>query len=137
MRDKYLERKIIGLSNAKLMEVLRLGNAEKGEIFAVAEEEANLRKLEYIAYTTQITEIQSLEPKLDVNSQEFKQFNWGACFLAFYWCLSNKMDYWVFLLCIPIVNFGVMLYLGFNGNRLAFEKSDFDSPNDFLKVQVE
>ncbi len=47
------------------------------------------------------------------------------------------MDYWVFLLGIPIVNFGVMLYLGFNGNRLAFEKSDFDSPNDFLKVQAE
>ncbi len=80
MRDKYLERKIVGLSNAKLLEVLRLGNAEKGEIFAVAEEEANLRKLEYTAYSAKITEIQSLEPKLDVNSQEFKEFNWEPAF---------------------------------------------------------
>ena len=42
---------------------------------------------------------------------------------------------WTILWFVPFVNIGVMFYLGYNGNRLAFEKSRIESIDDFMVIQ--
>ena len=69
--------------------------------------------------------------------KKLNKWNWGAFWLAPLWTLANKLEFWTFLCFIPFLNFFIYFYLGYYGNRLAYEKSDFDSVDDFMEVQKE
>jgi hypothetical protein len=66
---------------------------------------------------------------------ELRKWNWGAAGLTWIWGASNRV--WIsFLVFIPFVNFFFWIYLGLNGNRLAWQKNKWTSPDDFLKTQA-
>jgi hypothetical protein len=63
------------------------------------------------------------------------RFNWAAFLLTPIWCLVYKLDRWAIGSHIPGINMILMLYMGFNGNKMAYERSSIDSVNDFMAVQ--
>jgi hypothetical protein len=68
------------------------------------------------------------KPQLDPEEikEQIKGWNWGAFFFNWIWGLVHKV--WISLLMfIPIVNLGVMIYLGLKGNELAWEKGSWKS----------
>jgi len=73
---------------------------------------------------------------------EIKGWNWGAFFLTWIWGIFNKV--WIALLAlvigfIPVINIiGVlvmMIVLGLKGNEWAWKNRQFESVEQFKKVQ--
>lgn len=78
------------------------------------------------------------------------QWNWGAFLLPWLWAFNHKLPAWgvgmlaLFLLSfVPLVNivtglisFGLAVYLGLNGHKLAWENRRFDGGvTQFISVQ--
>lgn len=65
---------------------------------------------------------------------KIRRWSWGAFFLNWIWGVSHGV--WISLLAlIPIVNFGVMIYLGLRGNELAWKNGSWSSIEAFHKSQ--
>ncbi len=74
-------------------------------------------------------------PISDNDSRLLKKWNWGACMLGPIWAFPNKLDWWAVLGFVPGVNIVVAIYLGLQGNRIAFRKSDIKSVREFMILQ--
>jgi hypothetical protein len=61
-------------------------------------------------------------------------WNWGASGLSILWGLSSGVwrVLWMF---IPIVNIFFVIYLGMNGNKLAWRANKWESVEKFIEVQ--
>lgn len=69
-----------------------------------------------------------------VAPHEIKKWNWGAFGLPVLWGIYHGV--WISLLCfIPLVNFGIMIYLGIKGNELAWQRNRWKSVQDFHDSQ--
>ena len=75
-----------------------------------------------------------------------KKFNWGAFFLNWIWCLANEYFKGALIFFfLPLVNLipfigsfialGLYIWLGINGNRIAWQQKRWDSVEHFHKVQ--
>jgi len=65
---------------------------------------------------------------------ELKKFNWGAFGFSVFWGIGNKV--YISLLClIPVFNLVWMFICGIKGNRWAWENGDYESIEEFKKVQ--
>jgi len=133
MDKEYFERKIKELTDDKLIDLLQKTSHEPGtDIYKVAKMEADQRGIKFEAKVITDTGKSEADPN---DKDKLRKWNWGAFLLAPIWALANRLDLWTILCFVPIVNIGVIFYLGYNGNRLAFEKSKIDSVDDFLAVQ--
>jgi hypothetical protein len=66
--------------------------------------------------------------------------NLGAALLPGFWTLSHGAPalgvlFWLFFLPLPPIALGIMVYLFFNGNRVALERRIFRDPAEFEAVQ--
>jgi hypothetical protein len=130
MDKEFFQRKIKELTNDKLIDLLQqTSNESSSDIFELANEEAEQRNLKF-----ELTDKDNVENKSD-DKEKLRKWNWGAFFLGPVWALANKLEKWAILSFIPFVNIAVIFYLGYNGNRLAFEKSKIDSVDDFMLIQ--
>jgi hypothetical protein len=129
----FFERKIKELTDDKLIELLqKVSDESNREILELARQEAAYRRLGF-----KIAEPASLE-ETDNNFNEkliLKKWNWGAFILSPIWTLANKLENWTILLFVPFVNIFVIIYLGLNGNKLAYAKSKSVSVHDFMLIQ--
>uniref|UniRef100_UPI004047C2DA hypothetical protein n=1 Tax=Roseivirga sp. TaxID=1964215 RepID=UPI004047C2DA len=133
MDKQFFHRKIKELTDDKLIDLLqKTGNDLNQEVFELAKEEAGRRGLEF-KLIDKADNASLLNESND--TEKLSKWNWGAFFLAPIWTLANKLEIWTILCFIPFVNIGVIFYLGYKGNRLAFEKSKIDSIDDFLLIQ--
>lgn len=72
---------------------------------------------------------------------EIKKWNWGAFFFNWIWGVCNGV-YWS-LLCLlgfipyigPFISLGVCIWLGINGNELAWKGKHWNSVEHFKRVQ--
>lgn len=65
---------------------------------------------------------------------EIKGWNWGAFLLSWIWAIGNGV--WVGLLAlIPGIGLIVAIYLGIQGNELAWQKRQWKSPAQFKATQ--
>ncbi len=71
----------------------------------------------------------------DDDKRKLKKWNWGAFFLSLLWTTGNKLEIWTVFCIIPFLNIIIMFYLGYYGNRLAYNKSSIDSVDDFMVIQ--
>jgi hypothetical protein len=67
------------------------------------------------------------------------RLNVGACGAAGLWTFWHGAPvlgvlYWIGFV-VPAVPIGIMVYLLFNGNRVALQRRRFESPEQFLRVQ--
>ncbi len=133
MNFDFYKSKIQELSDEKLKELLQIANNPSNKnIFELAKAEAEKRKISLETITTypQPVDSKNLDAKI------LKKWNWGAFVLSVIWTLAHRLEKWTILCFIPIVNIYAVFYLGFNGNRLAFEKSNISSPEEFMKLQA-
>ena len=68
-----------------------------------------------------------------------RRLNVGACGAAGFWTFFHGAPvlgvlYWLGMV-LPPVPLGIMVYLLFNGNRVALQRRRFASPEQFLRVQ--
>ena len=130
----FFRQKIKKLSDQELPYLLqKTGNGVNPEIYQIAKREASDRNLEYERKATIKTDEKQID---DATKQKLDQWNWGAFLLAPFWTLANKLESWTILCFIPVINIGVSIYLGYNGNKLAFPKS-LNSVDDFMTIQKE
>ncbi len=54
------------------------------------------------------------------HEEEFTKWNWGAFFLSWIWCLSNRVYLPLLLVFIPIVNLAFPIIVGIKGNKWAW-----------------
>lgn len=84
---------------------------------------------------------------------EFKKFNWGAFGCTFIWAAAMKRWGWFAVMLLSMVSFMphelyvhvepflrcgqliAAIYLGINGNRLAWESRDWDNLQQFRETQ--
>lgn len=127
----FFKRKIDELTDDKLMDVLQKtgGNVE---LYGLAKEEAERRGL--MSRPVEQSHGGDLTTKPE-DEQKLREWNWGAFLLAPIWALANGLDKWAILCFVPIVNIVVVFYLGYNGNRMAFDKSEIESVDDFMIFQ--
>ncbi len=71
----------------------------------------------------------------DDDKRKLKKWNWGAFLLSLLWTTGNKLEIWTVFCFIPFLNIVVIFYLGYYGNRLAYNKSSIDSVDDFMAIQ--
>jgi hypothetical protein len=136
MRDEFFKNKIERLSDEDLIDLVSKARKDRvsTQIFELAQQEANRRHLDFDLIEHQIS-VEEKTNKLINNTEDLNHWNWGAFILAPFWALSNKLDKWAILSLLPPINIVAMIYLGRNGNRLAYEKSQLESVNDFLQIQ--
>ena len=136
MKPEFFKNKIENLSDENLLDLIIKASKDPSntKIFDIAKKEAEKRNLQFDLKEDEISnEIEDTE--LNDETEDLKRWNWGAFILAPFWALSNKLDKWAILSLLPPVNMIVIFYLGLNGNRLAFEKSEIKSVNDFMQIQ--
>lgn len=80
------------------------------------------------------------EPLTPVVERLVHGLNPGAALLAGFWTFAHGAPvlgvlYWLFLLPLPPISLGIMVYLFFNGNRVALERRVFAGPEQFVAVQ--
>ena len=63
-----------------------------------------------------------------------KGWNWGAFFLNWIWGIGNK-TYIALLMFIPFVNIVMLFMLGAKGNEWAWKNREWESVEQFKKVQ--
>jgi len=134
MKKHFFQRKISGLTDSKLLALLKFRNEKNRDFIELAAAEAIRRNL-LIGSAEMHPAAASLTR--EAPNRELEKWNWAAFFLAPLWTLANKLDVWAFFSLIPFANFIVAFYLGFRGNRLAYQKSDIESVRDFMLVQKE
>src|SRR5687768_14440080 len=133
MDKEFFQRKIKELTDDKLIDLLqKTGGGSNPDIFELAKDEAEGRNVKF--ELTDKDDKSIVENKSN-DKEKLRKWNWGAFFLAPIWTLANKLETWTILCFIPLVNIVVLFYLGYNGNRLAFEKSKIDSVDDFMVIQ--
>lgn len=131
MNPEFFARKIKELTDEKLLELLRLGNDVNTEIIELATAEAQARGL---SIPERVSSPTTDEP-VQADRHKLLKWNWGAFFLAPFWTLANKLDKWAILTFIPGVNIFAHIYLGLNGNVIAYEKSPIRNIDDFMTLQ--
>ena len=133
MDKEFFQRKIKELTDDKLIDLLQKTSKEHNlDIFQLAKKEAEGRNLKF--------DLSDKPDKNDVENkssdrEKLRKWNWGAFLLTPVWTLANNLEIWTILCFVPFVNIGVMFYLGYNGNRLAFDKSKIGSLDDFMIIQ--
>lgn len=80
------------------------------------------------------------EPLTPVVERLVHGTNLGAALLAGVWTFAHNAPvlgvlFWLFFLPLPPVSIGIMVYLFFNGNRVALERRIFASPEEFVAVE--
>ncbi|MFM9873702.1 MAG: ribonuclease G [Fimbriimonadaceae bacterium] len=66
---------------------------------------------------------------------DLKGWNWGAFALNWIWALNHK--YYLGLLCfVPCVGWIMAIYMGLNGNKIAWESGRFSSVDDMQACQA-
>jgi hypothetical protein len=136
MKDQFFKNKIERLADENLIDLLNKAykDSANAKIFELAKQEAEKRNIKFDPKE----ESESAENKsnrFDGDIENLSRWNWGAFILAPFWSLSNKLDKWAILSLLPPINIIVAFYLGHHGNRLAFEKSEIKSVNDFMQIQ--
>lgn len=133
MDKEFFQSKIKELTDDKLIDLLqKTSNKSNTDIYEPTKKEAERRNLKF----DPIEKTDTLNTKAKLNDeQKLREWNWGAFLLAPIWTLANRLDWWAILCFVPIVNVVVVFYLGYNGNRLAFEKSKIESVDDFMVIQ--
>ena len=68
------------------------------------------------------------------------QVNVGAALLPGFWTFAHGAPalgvmFWLFFLPLPPISLGIMVYLFFNGNRIALERRIFRDAAEFEAVQ--
>ncbi len=68
------------------------------------------------------------------------RFNFGAALIPGFWAFAHRAPvigvmYWLFFLPLPPVSIGIMVYLLFNGNRVALQRRRFRDAAEFAAVQ--
>ena len=68
------------------------------------------------------------------------RLNFGAALLPGFWTFAHGAPvlgvfYWLFFLPLPPVSIAIMVYLLFNGNRVALERRRFADPAAFRRVE--
>jgi hypothetical protein len=66
--------------------------------------------------------------------------NIGAGGAPGFWCFAHGAPvlgtlYWLFWFPLPPVSLGIMVYLFFNGNRVALQRRSYSGPDEFRKVE--
>lgn len=131
MNNIFFTKKIRALSDEKLRELLMIQHAANQEIINLAKAEARMRNITIPEVAVAAVDIHSPLTEVD----KLKKWNWAAFLLCPFWTLANKLDRWFILTLIPGLNILVMIYLGFQGNRLAYEKSSIKNINDYIMFQ--
>jgi len=66
--------------------------------------------------------------------KEIKGWNWGAFLICFFWSIGNNV--WIGLLsATPFVGLFVAIYMGINGNELAWKNKRWESVEHFKSTQ--
>lgn len=65
---------------------------------------------------------------------EIKKWNWGAFMFNIFWGVGNR-TYLPLLCLIPFFNIVWVFICGAKGNEWAWEKGNYTSSEEFLKVQ--
>ncbi len=70
------------------------------------------------------------------------RFNWGAFFLNWIWGIGNKVYFALFALLFAFIPFlggivclGFSIWLGFVGNKLAWQNKQWESLEEFERIQ--
>ncbi len=132
MKKEFFEEKIVELNDKELISLLRLRNEANQEIYLIAKKEATKRNIKI--EDTDLTTV-DLETKDVGDKTKLDKWSWGAFTLGPLWTLANKLELWTVIFFIPFLNILLLFYLGFKGNRLAYEKSNIDSVDDFMSIQ--
>lgn len=66
--------------------------------------------------------------------EEIKGWNWGAFGLSWIWGIGNS-TYIALLALIPFVNIIMIIVLGINGNKWAWQNRHWGSIEDFKRTQ--
>ena len=128
MDKNFFQRKIIDLSDEKLKELIHKARPDT-VIFQLTKAEFEKRGL---PFNVKSSEESVLPQPVSEDLEQLKQWNWGAFFFAPVWALVHRLELFTILCFIPFVNFVIMLYLGFRGNRLAYKRSPVRSVNEFM-----
>ncbi|MBT1710350.1 hypothetical protein KK062_19035 [Fulvivirgaceae bacterium PWU5] len=131
MDSVFLREKLVRLGDERILKLLTLKHV-KNPVFPLAVEEARRRNLDVSGL-----DLSAMVPVDEPRTTDgLEKWNWAALFLAPLWTLVYRLDRkWTILCWLVPVNIFVVFYLGANGNRLAFEKSDIRNAADFMKVQ--
>lgn len=89
-------------------------------------------------------------PLTQTDSCPDESWNWGAFFFGWFWGIFNGVYWplltivvnflqgyfsgWVSVIC-GLINFGIQIYLGISGNKLAWEGKIWSSKYEFRRVQ--
>ncbi|MBX2970853.1 MAG: hypothetical protein KF803_15910, partial [Cyclobacteriaceae bacterium] len=101
----------------------------------LAEDELKRRKLIFDYLDNDISGEKENNSTSNLDLNRLNTWNWGAVILTPVWALSNRLSIWTFLWFVPLVNILVIIHLGLNGNRLAFEKNTTLTLDEFLALQ--
>ncbi|MBV9440767.1 MAG: hypothetical protein JOZ24_12325 [Candidatus Eremiobacteraeota bacterium] len=68
------------------------------------------------------------------------RLNLGACVLAGFWTFVHGAPalgtlYWLCFLPLPPISVGIMIYLLFNGNRVALQRRRYRDREEFRRVE--
>jgi hypothetical protein len=132
MNEKFFKDRIEKLSNEKLVELLGLRRQGNEKVQSIARAEAARRNLSIDAPDSDA----SADADSEVQDMRLlKRSNWAAVLLGPVWTTANKLDKWTVFYFVPPISIGVAIYLGLEGNRMAFEKSNIRSVEEFMIVQ--
>lgn len=131
MDPLFLRGKLVRLSDERVVQLLAFKHV-KNPVFSLAVEEARRRNLDVSELDLTVM-VPVMEPR---TTEGLERWNWAAVLSAPLWTLAHRLDRkWAVLCWVFPVNIFIVLYLGANGNKLAFEKSDITNVADFLKLQ--
>jgi hypothetical protein len=130
MHENLFKAKIKKLSTEKLEQLLKLKYEENSYVIDLALQEVRYRRPEFIF---QIRKEPSITKQ--PGNRDLKRWNWAAFLLAPLWTFSHKLNTIGLLSLLPGINIPVMLYLGINGNKIGYDKSNLETVSEFLFVQ--
>lgn len=134
MDKQFLERKLRELNDYDLIELIQSGAVKNEKIFQLVRQEAIRRNLDIPDADTFYGSKHNCNESAE-DLEQLKKWNWAAFMFVPVWTLANKLEKWTVLFFIPVVNFFVMFYMGYKGNRLAFARSNIRSVSEFMKLQ--
>ena len=132
MNTDLFKNKISKLTDEKILVLLKLRYDTNREVVDLAMAEARKRNME----VPQLSISPAVSEAASGDLRKLEKWNWAACILAPYWTLANKLYRWAIPAFIPGINIPTIIYLGFNGNRLAYEKSQVRNIDDFMMLQA-
>lgn len=132
MNKEFFSAKIKKLTDDQLTVLLRIQYPANKDIVQLARAEAESRNLVVDFRDVALTTNSSDERE---DWRKLRKWNWAAFLLNGFWALSNNLEKWAILCFIPGVNIVAIFYLGFNGNELAYRKSNIKNVKDFMILQ--